>query len=81
MIPRIISKETGLFIRDGYTFDDEVEIGLKVEPAEGLYHPKWDFESEKWIEGGTKPEMQPQNPNEKERLDLLEDAILLLMME
>lgn len=45
---RIINKQ-GLFIRDDFTFDEETEIGLDVEPSQGLYQPKWD--GEKWIEG------------------------------
>ena len=53
---RIINKDTGLFIRDDFTFDEETEIGLDVEPSQGLYKPKWDFENETWIEGGVKPE-------------------------
>lgn len=44
---RIIDKETGLFLRDDFTFDEETEIGLVVEPSQGLNAPKWD--GEKWI--------------------------------
>lgn len=72
MILRIIDKKSGLFVRDDFTFDAETEIGLKVEPAQGYYHPKWDFENEVWIEGGTKPEPQPQEPSIEERLEALE---------
>ena len=46
---RIINKQTGMFLRDDFTFDIETEIGLEVTPAQGFYHPKWD--GEKWIEG------------------------------
>ena len=48
---RIIDKETNLFIRDDFTFDEETEIGLEVEPAQGLYLPKWNGET--WEEGAT----------------------------
>ena len=34
---RIIDKETKLFIRDDFTFDEETEIGLDVEASQGLY--------------------------------------------
>ena len=75
---RIINKETQLFIRDDLTYDTETEIGLDVEPAQGLYAPKWD--GEKWIETGQAPEPVPQEPTEIERLDNLENTILMLLM-
>ena len=48
---RIIDKQTGLFIRDDFYFDEETEIGLEVEASQGLYQPQWDFELEIWVEG------------------------------
>ncbi len=51
MIKRIIDKQTKLFIRDDFTFDELTEIGLDVEPSQGLYQPKWNGES--WEEGAT----------------------------
>ena len=68
MIKRIIDKETHVFIRDDFTFDEETEIGLDVAPAQGLYAPKWD--GEKWIETGQAPEPTPQEPTELELLML-----------
>ena len=65
---RIIDKETNLFIRDDFTYDPETEIGLDVEPAQGLYVPKWD--GEKWVETGQAPEPTPQEPTELELLML-----------
>lgn len=42
MILRIIDKKTKLFIRDDFTFDEETELGLAVEPSQGLLTtPKW----------------------------------------
>ena len=41
---RIINKQTGVFLRDDFTFDENTEIGLKVQPAQGFYQPKWDGE-------------------------------------
>ena len=49
---RIINKQ-GLFIRDGFTFDEETEIGLDVEASQGLYLPQWNFELEQWEESAT----------------------------
>ena len=49
---RIINKQ-GDFIRDDFTFDEEIEIGLEVEPSQGLYKPKWNFETETWFEGAS----------------------------
>ena len=40
-ILRIIDKETKIFLRDDFTFDKETEIGLDVEPSQGLILPKW----------------------------------------
>ena len=73
---RIINKD-GLFIRDDFTFDEETEIGLDVEPAQGLYQPKWD--GEKWVEGATEiPQFQKviQTPTIEERVQLLEEVVL-----
>ena len=77
MILRIIDKETKNFLRDDFTFDEEVEIGLDVEPAQGLYIPKWNGES--WEEGATqeyidslKAQVEPIEPTESERLEALE---------
>lgn len=75
MILRIIDKETQLSLRDDFTFDEETEIGLDVEPAQGLYLPKWNGES--WEEGATqeyidslKPEPQEPSIEEKNRADI-----------
>lgn len=58
---RIIDKETNLFKRDDFTFDD-TEIGLDVEPSQGLYKPKWveptDTEFGHWVEGATQEEIE-----------------------
>lgn len=45
MILRIIDKETNLFKRDDFTFDEATEIGLDVEPSQGLQRPKWHCET------------------------------------
>ena len=96
MLLRIIDKETQLFIRDDFTFDEETEIGLDVEPAQGLFKPKWD-EGE-WVEGATQEEIdeltkpQPQEPTELDLLhaqiqasndyvDLLEEVVVELIQE
>ena len=52
---RIIDKETNLFKRDDFTFD-ETEIGLDVKPSQGLYKPMWNGET--WIEGATQEEIE-----------------------
>ena len=46
---RIIDKK-GYFIRDDFTFYEATEIGLDVEPSQGLYQPKWNFELNQWVE-------------------------------
>ena len=76
---RIIEKETKLFIRDDFDFDEETEIGLDVKPAQGFYLPRWN--GAEWVEGGTAPEPKPQALSEAERIEMLENMLLLLMME
>ncbi len=53
MILRIIDKKTKLFLRDDFTYDEETELGLAVEPAQGLLTiPKWNDKQSKWVESG-----------------------------
>ena len=77
MILRIIDKQTNLFIRDDFNFNPETEIGLEVEPSQGLYIPKWNGEA--WEEGATqeyidslKAQAEPQEPSLEERIQALE---------
>ena len=80
---RIIDKETNLFIRDDFTYDEEIEIGLDTEPAQGLYVPKWDGE---WVEGATQEEIdeltkpQPHEPTVEERLEQTEELLRTVTM-
>ena len=78
---RIIDKQTKLFIRDDFEFNPETEIGLEVEPAQGLYIPKWN--GEVWKESATqeyidnlKAQAETQEPSESERLEALEMLML-----
>lgn len=75
---RVIDKDTQMFIRDDFTFDEETEIGLEVAPAQGFYHPKWD--GEKWVEGGVEPEPMPQPPTVEERVEALELGLLEVIL-
>ncbi len=77
MIKRIIDKQTNLFLRDDFTFDEETEIGLEVEPSQGFYQPKWN--GEEWVEGLTqeqidaiKEQATPAEPTIEERVQALE---------
>ena len=84
MLLRIIDKQTNLFIRDDFTFDEETEIGLDVTPAQGLYVPKWD--GDKWVEGATQEEIdeltkpQPHEPTVEERLEQTEELLKTVTM-
>lgn len=60
---RIIDKETLLFLRDDIAWDEELEIALDVEPAQGLYIPKWAGE---WIEGASQEYIDSLKPMETE---------------
>ena len=90
IVLRVIDKETNLFLRDDFDFDEETEIGLDVTPAQGLHKPKWSgdvSEDEEgnitvnegeWVEGATQEEIdeltKPQ-PHEPTELELLMLAI------
>ena len=66
---RVIDKETNLFLRDDFDFDEETEIGLDVTPAQGLHKPKWSGDVSEdgegnitvnegeWVEGATQEEI------------------------
>lgn len=85
MILRIIDKQTHLFLRDDFTFDEETEIGLNVEPAQGLYKPKWN--DTEWVEGLSEEEInelkkpQPIEPTLEERLELIKTQNELALAE
>ena len=72
---RIIDKQTNLFIRDDFEYNEEIEIALDVIPGQGLYKPMW--YGKEWVEGATQEYIdslkpQPQEPTESERLEALE---------
>jgi hypothetical protein len=80
---RVINQETGLFIRDDFSFDQEAgEIGLEVDPAQGLFQPKWNGEF--WVEGADEdtiaaatPSLEPEKTDEQ-LLEELSDVVKLL---
>ena len=81
MILRIIDKQTNFFIRDDFTYDEDVEYGLNTEPAQGLYKPKWNFDTEEWTEGATGEEIKeltkprPKEITLEERLEQTEQLL------
>ena len=78
MILRIIDKQTHLFLRDDFTFDEKTEIGLDTEPSQGLYAPKWD--GTQWVETGQAPEPVPQEQTIEERLAQTEELLQSVTM-
>ena len=75
MIYRIIDKQTNLFIRDDFEFNEETEIALDVPPSQGLYLPKWN--GTEWVEGMAQEEIDllknvAVEPTVEERLQALE---------
>ena len=76
---RIINKE-GLFIRDDFTFDEETEIGLDVEASQGLYLPKWNFETLAWEESANQ-EYIDSLKQPIEEVKPIEDRIVKLEQE
>ena len=75
---RIIDKETHLFLRDDFTFDEKTEIGLDTEPSQGLYAPKWG--GTQWVETGQAPEPVPHEPTVEERLAQTEELLQTVTM-
>ncbi len=60
--------------------DDELDQQYVEEaPPQGLYLPR--YLNGIWVEGGVAPEPEPQAPSEAERIEMLENMLLLLMME
>ena len=82
---RKIDTTTGNFLEDVLfenepPFDDDSYISTPV--PQGFYWPKWN--GTEWVEGGQAPdpvEPEPQAPSEAERIEMLENTLLLLMME
>ena len=52
---------------------------VEEAPPQGLYLPR--YLNGVWVEGGTAPEPEPQALSEAERIEMLENTLLLLMME
>ena len=55
---------------------------VEQAPQQGFYLPRWN--GTEWVEGGQAPEPvepEPQAPSEAERIEMLENMLLLLMME
>ena len=52
---------------------------IEEAPKQGFYWPCWN--GTEWVEGGQAPEPVPQASSEAERIEMLENMLLLLMME
>ena len=52
---------------------------VEEAPPQGLYLPR--YLNGVWVEGGVAPEPAPQAQSEAERIEMLENTLLLLMME
>ena len=86
---RKIDTITGNFLEDVLfeshpTLEDDEPDQQYVEeaPPQGLYLPR--YMNGIWVEGGQAPEPvepEPQAPSEAERIEMLENMLLLLMME
>ena len=52
---------------------------VEEAPPQGLYLPR--YMNGIWVEGGIAPEPAPQALSEAERIEMLENTLLLLMMD
>ena len=53
---RIYNKETGLFLRDDFTFDETTESAYEGDIQGGFYLPR--FDGTEWVEGMTAEQIQ-----------------------
>ena len=72
-IKRIIDKNTKLFIRDDFVFDQDTEEAINASPVDAKYKARWNGES--WEEGATqeyidnlKSQAEPQEPPLEEKV-------------
>ena len=86
---RKIDQNTGNFLED-CLFESRPVLDngepdnqyIEEAPPQGLYLPR--YLNGVWVEGGVAPEPvepEPQAPSEAERIEMLENMLLLLMME
>ena len=52
---------------------------VEEAPQQGFCLPRWN--GAEWVEGGQAPEPEPQALSEAERIEMLENTLLLLMMD
>ena len=81
---RIIDKETNLFLRDDFSFDEETELMVDEPIPDTICAivgvcPKWD--GERWIQNVPAPVVvpEPPEPTAEDRLAGLEQAMLDMM--
>ena len=86
MIVHKIDVTTGNFIEDcqfanlPILEDGQPDLQYVEEaPPQGLHLPR--YLNGVWVESGQAPEQVPQSPSESERIEMLENTLLLLMME
>lgn len=58
---RIID-ESGLFVEDAFV-EELTERTITTPCPDGFYWPRWD--GEKWVEGGSPPELTPEQKEER----------------
>jgi hypothetical protein len=73
-----IDIETGLYIETVHPSESGDDI-ISVECTGSYNLPRWN--GEEWEEGGVATEPAPQASSEAERIEMLENTLLLLMME
>lgn len=70
---------------NGKILDENKNHFISIDPPSGLFKPKWT--GEEWVEGATQEEIdeitkvEPSPPTAEERINALEEALLLMMME
>lgn len=78
----IVEKYAIEFDEEGNPLEELAENIITVSPPNGLYRAKWN--GTEWIEDMTQEEIdelnnQPSLPTQEERIDMLENMILMMM--
>ena len=80
---RIYNKETGLFLRDDFTYDPETESAYEGDIPSGFYLPR--FDGTEWVEGMTAEQIQaikdsavPAEPTLEEKVALHDTKIVTM---
>ena len=82
MLKQVYEVDGNGYIKEIHIEDPEQTKFIKTDPPHGLYRAKWT--GAKWVEDMAQEEIdelnnQPRLPTQEERIDMLENIILVMM--